>query len=68
MGKRKLRFDTGKNYERTKRADWVVINPELKISLPLSFYLSNVVSDSNSLRIKEPKYLPKLPGTHGWSV
>ena len=68
MGERKLRFDTRKNYEGKKRANWVVVNPELKISLPLSLYLSNVFSDSTSLRIKEPKYPPKLPGKHGWSV
>ena len=52
MGKRKLMFDTRKNYERKKRAERVVVNPELKISLPLSIYLSNAVSDSNSLRIR----------------
>ena len=52
MGERKLRFDTRKNDERKKRAERVVVNPELKISLPLSIYLSNAVSDSNSLRIR----------------
>ena len=38
-----MRFDTRKNYERKKRAERVVVNPELKISLPLSIYLSNAV-------------------------
>ena len=52
MRKRKLRFDTRKNDERKKRAERVVVNPELKISLLLSIYLSNAVSDSNSLRIR----------------
>ena len=71
MGKRKLRFDTFcKNYERKKRAEWVLVNPELKISLPLSIYLSNAVSDSNSfcIRLKRTVIASAKAIPDGWTL
>ena len=71
MGKRRLRFDQRKNYERKKRRMSVNTPPdlstqqELVVSLPLSAYMSTATTDVSTLfsRLRSMNSLPA-----GWSI
>ena len=71
MGKRRLRFDQRKNYERKKRRMSVNTPPdlstqqELVVSLPLSAYMSTATTDVSTLfsRLRSMNSLPA-----SWSI
>ena len=51
MGRRKLRFDVRKNYARKRKA-LADANLKLSVSWPLSLYLTNPTTDSDTLRTR----------------
>lgn len=70
MGRRKLRFDVRKNSERKWKVERVDINPDLKISLPLSLFFSNTTSGGHNLCIRLERTIgasaKAIPG--GWTL